>query len=331
MISVASLWTQFFPPRPKFTEGDVADLNGKVYIVTGATSGLGKEVARILYSKHATVYLGTRNETKTIEVIDHIKKVAPSSTGIIRHFHLDLGDLSSVKASAEQFLAAEKQLHVLFNNAGYMGPEGGTERTMQGHEKHLAINCLGTFLLTKLLTPTLTATAAAPGIPAGSVRVVYLSSIAAEMYSDKNVGLRLDNLDYHAEKSSKYRYGVSKLGNWAYALELSKRLRNDGVIGVAINPGNLQTDLFRHQSYLFRLLTGPANYPIINGAYAELWAGLSPEITPEKAGEYAVPFGRFHPIRRDLEQNAARSEAEGGNGATSKFWDWSEKQVKQYL
>ncbi|RYP77671.1 hypothetical protein DL771_001039 [Monosporascus sp. 5C6A] len=325
--SFFSVWTQFFPPKPRYTEKDVGDLSGKVYIVTGGNSGLGKELSRLLYSKNAKVYLTARSEEKAKEAIQFIQSAVPNSSGSLIFLPLDLEDLSSIKASAERFLAAESRLHVLFNNAGYQGPEGRIERTPLGHEKHLGVNCLGPFLFTKFLTPILSETGQDPKTQPNTVRVVFLSSCAAELFCEKNTGFNLANLDYHIDKPSKYRYGISKLGDWAYAVELSKRFR--GIIGVPINPGNLRTELFRHQSSLFRLLTGPFNYPAVYGAYAELWGGLSPEVTLEKAGSYVVPFGRFYPIRSDLEA-ATKPETEGGNGATQKFWDWSEEQVEKY-
>ncbi|KXX74202.1 Retinol dehydrogenase 12 [Madurella mycetomatis] len=328
--SISSAWTQSFPPKPQFTEKDLPDLKGKVYIVSGANTGIGKELSRILYSKNAKVYIGARNEEKAKRAIDDIKHAEPKSTGTLVFLHLNLADLTSIKASAERFLVAETRLDVLFNNAGYMGPEGKMEKTSHGHEIHLGINCLGTFLFTKLLTPVLLTTAADKATPPNTVRVVFLSSFATELFAEKNVGIEMDNLDYHKDKPSKYRYGISKAGNWAYAVQLSKRYKAQGLIGVPVNPGNIRTELFREQSFLFTLLTGPAKYPIINGAYSELFAGLSPEVTTERAGDYVVPFGRFYPIRSDLEA-ATKSEAEDGNGATQKFWDWSEEQVQGYL
>ncbi|KAI0003529.1 putative estradiol 17 beta-dehydrogenase [Xylariaceae sp. FL0662B] len=325
--SLSSVWTQFFPPKPQFSEKDVDDLSGKVYIVTGANSGLGRELSRLLYSKNAKVYMACRSEEKANATMTYIKGAVSSASGSLVFLPLDLDDLVSIKSSAERFLAAETRLHVLFNNAGYQGPEGTIERTSLGYEKHLHINCLGPFLFTKLLTPILTATAEDRLTSPNTVRVVFLSSCAAEFFCENNTGFNIDNLDYHVDKPSKYRYGISKLGNWAYAVELSKRF--EGIIGVPINPGNLQTDLFRHQSFLFRLLTRPFNYPPIYGAYAQLWGGLSPQVTLERAGDYIVPFGRFYPIRSDLEV-ATRPESQGGNGTTAKFWSWSEEQVKTY-
>ncbi|KAM7189796.1 retinol dehydrogenase 12 [Rhypophila sp. PSN 637] len=325
--SLSSSWTQSFPAKPTFTEKDLPDLSGKVYIITGANTGIGKELARILYAQNAKIYLLTRDESKTQTAIQEIQSSSPKSTGSLHHIHLDLSDLASVKTSATKFLASESRLDVLFNNAGYMGPEGAIERTSAGHEIHMGVNCVGTFLLTKLLTPVLLSTASEQKITA---KVVYISSFAAELFGEKNTGLDMDNLDYHKDKPAKYRYGVSKLGNWAYSIELCKRYKSQGLIGVAVNPGNIRTELFRQQGAVFRFLTDPVSYPVINGAYSLLFAGLSPEVTVDKAGEYVIPFGRFGAIRADLNA-ATKEEGEGGNGTTRQFWEWSEEQVKAFL
>lgn len=112
--------------------------------------------------------------------------------------------------------------------------------------------------------------------------------------------------------------------------EPGKRFRAEGIIGLGVNPGNLKSELFRNQGAISRALTGPANYPIVNGAYTELWAALSPEVTLERVGSLVFPFGRFGVIRRDWEK-ATRPESEGGNGTTQKFWEWSEEQVRKYV
>ncbi|KAH7322413.1 hypothetical protein B0I35DRAFT_425778 [Stachybotrys elegans] len=319
--------TQFFPPKPQFTDKDVGDLSGKVYIVTGANTGLGKHVSRILYSKNAKVYMTGRSQDKTEAAIKSLQEAAPKSTGSLHFLLLDFDDLSTVKASAERFLAAEQRLHVLFSNAGFQGGPGPAVKTAHGYERHLQVNCLGPLLFFQLLAPVLTATAQDPATPPNTVRTVFLSSMAAELFSEKNTGFQMDNLDYHIEKPNTYRYGISKLGAWAYAVEGSKKYKD--IIFIAVNPGNLRTDLFRDQSSIFRALTNPVNYPPINGAYAEIWAGLSPEVTADKSGSYAAPFGRIYPIRSDLEA-AAKSEAEGGNASTKKFWDWSEEQISKF-
>jgi hypothetical protein len=140
------------------------------------------------------------------------------------------------------------------------------------------------------------------------------------MFSDNNTIVDMDNLDFHVEKNAKYRYAASKAGEWIYGFEMSRRHKSDGIIGIGVNPGNLKSDLFRQQGAVFRALTGPMAYPVVNGAYTELWAGLSPEITLEKAGSLVYPFGRFGTIRQDWTA-ATRSSAVGGNRTAQKFWD----------
>ncbi|KAK6815805.1 estradiol 17 beta-dehydrogenase [Apiospora arundinis] len=248
-------FTQCFPPKPDFVEKDLPDLTSKVYIVTGATSGVGKELARLLYSRRAP--LGR-------------DPVVPPP---------DLGDLRSVKAAAERFLASETKLHVLFNNAGVMSADDNDmEKTVQGYEKQLGVNCLGPFLLTKLLTPILVATAADRSTHTHEVRVVFVSSFAAEMYHEKDVGIDLDNLDFHHPTASIHRYGISKVGVWAYGNELTKRFAAKGVMAVPVNPGNLRSELFAQQGFFFRLQVALMHYPAVRGAYTELFAGFSPKL-----------------------------------------------------
>lgn len=154
----------------------------------------------MLYSKNGKVYMTARSKEKAEKAIEDIKNAVPKSTGTLVPLVLDLTDLSTIKASTEQFTAAESRLHVLFNNAGYMGPEKVVERTPQGHEMHMGVNCLGPFLFTKLLMPILVATAQDKATPPDTVRVVFLSSFAADLFSDKDTIVDMDNLDMHVEK-----------------------------------------------------------------------------------------------------------------------------------
>ncbi|KAH8821782.1 hypothetical protein F5884DRAFT_102404 [Xylogone sp. PMI_703] len=324
---LANIWTQFFPPKPGFTQNDLPDLHEKVYIVTGANTGVGKELAQILYSKNAKVYVAARSKEKADKAIDSIKKQFQSSKGQLIFLHLDLSDLTTIKASAEGFLMKESKLHVLFNNAGIMTPPKGS-RSAQGYELQLAVNNIGTFMFTKLLTPALLSTAALE--PANTVRVVWVGSSTTEIASPRG-GVPMDNLDYHIEQSQVYKYGVSKAGNYLQAAELAKRYKAKGIISTAVNPGNLQSDLARHQGFLARLiLKWFINYPAINGAYTELFAGLSPNVTIEKSGAWIIPFGRFQPIRQDLVESTKTKE-EGGTGVGFEFWEWCEEQIRPYI
>jgi retinol dehydrogenase 12 len=117
-----------------------------------------------------------------------------------------------------------------------------------------------------------------------------------------------------------------------------------------MNPGNLWTELDRNSSPMFLVIRKMSTFPSIYGAYTELFAGLSPEVTLERSGDWSmqalflqpsiqerhadpsqvVPWGRFLPIRKDLLQGS-KPESEGGTGVAQKFWEWSEAQVKPYL
>lgn len=283
MLRLRHNLSQVFPPAPQFTEKQLGDLAGNVYIVTGANTGVGKALAEILYAANAKVYVAARSKSKGNEAIEAIKAACQESKGTLVFLPLDLADLTTIKASAREFLAKETKLHVLFNNAGVMSPPEGS-KTAQGYELQLGTNNIGTFLFTKLLTPTLVSTASSEA--AASVRVVWVSSSAAEVISPRG-GVPLDNLDYHQNQSPAYKYGVSKAGSYFHSAEFARRHRESGIVSVALNPGNLKTELARHRLWLERfLLSALIQYPPIYGAYTELFAGLSPDITMEQSGQW---------------------------------------------
>jgi len=317
-------YSLLFPPKPTFTEKELPDQTGKVFIVTGASAGVGKALAEILYSHNATVYVAGRSETKGQKAIDDIKLKVPSSKGQVVFLQLDLADLTTIKKSADEFLAKETRLDVLWNNAGVMVPPQGS-KTAQGYELQLGTNCLGAFLFTKSLTPLLVETAKTA--PPNSVRVIWLGSSATEL-SPKD-GVVLDNLDYKKDQITWTKYAVSKTGNYYYGTEYAKRYKDDGIISVSLNPGNLKTELQRHVPWWQYMMFGWILYEPIYGAYTELFAGLSPAVTAAESGVWIQPWGRIAPIRKDLEAGS-RSETEGGTGVAKKFWEWSDKQVKPF-
>ena len=282
----SSFLTQMFPPRPAFTERNVPDLKGKVYIVTGSNTGVGKEVAQILYSKNAKVYVAARSEDKANRAIADIQKAWPQSQGSLTFIHLDLADLSTVKPAVERFIARENKLHVLFNNAAVQAlGNDGSVKTAQGYEYHFGVNILGPFLFTKLLTPTLVATAKTE--PAGTVRVVWVCSLGTEVTGEKSHGITLDYLNYWPSLSPLERYGVTKAGNWLHCVEFAKRYQANGVASIPCNPGHLRSDLYRDGGRIFKaVLNALVLYPPIYGAYTETFSGLSPTITMKDTGNW---------------------------------------------
>lgn len=292
--------------------------------MTGSSSGVGKKLAQILYSQDAKVYVAARSREKADKAIADIKAASPKSNGELIFLYLDLNDLTAVKKSAEDFLSKETKLHVLWNNAGVMIPPQGS-KTKQGYEEQLGINCVAPFLLTRLLTPLLVKTAqnAAPG----SVRVIWVSSSAINRSPPG--GVNLNNMDYATDAGAWTKYGISKAGNYYYGTQFAKLYKNAGICSVSLNPGNLKTDLQRHVPRWQMLVINRLVYPPLFGAYTELFAGLSPDVTLEKSGAWIEPWGRFDAPRADLEKGS-KSEAEGGTGIAEKFWKWSEEQIKQY-
>lgn len=220
--------SQAFPPKPKFTETNVPDLTGKVTIVTGANTGVGREIAQVLYSKNATVWVAARSTEKGEAAIEGIKKQHPESKGTLKFLKLDLADLTTIGTSAKSFLEAESRLDILFNNAGVMTPPDGS-KTVQGYELQLGVNCLGHFLFTKYLTPLLQKTA--KSAPKDSVRVIWVSSSAADVLAPKN-GFERDNLDYHEPRNLVFKYATSKAGNFYHNTEFARRFKDDGIVSV---------------------------------------------------------------------------------------------------
>lgn len=254
----------------------------QVTIVTGSNTGLGKELAQILYARNAKVYMLARSEEKTKKAIESIKAAVPKSSGELIYLRLDLADLTTIKATVAQFHSRESQLHLLFNNAGVAFPAAGS-KTAQGYPVETGVNCIGTFAFTELLTPTVVSTAKTS--PPNSVRVVWVSSSAAEAFSPKNF---VQTISRAENLSAKDKYFGSKLGNYLHAAEYATRHKADGVVSVSVNPGALDSDLWREQpSFVRSIMRATLLHPSIYGAYTCLFAGFSSEITLENSGAYS--------------------------------------------
>ncbi len=329
MSKIYSLYTQFFPPRPTLTGSNLPSQAGKVFIVTGASSGMGFELAKILYTAGGTVYVMTRTESDALKAIDAIEESSKGSTskpGVIKFIRLDLADLSTIPASVAAFRSAETRLDVLFNNAGVCNVPL-EHKTPQGLESQVGINCVGPFLLTKLLLPLLTSTAARA--PANSVRIVWNSSILVDMMAPKG-GIRTRQLT-NPDGNMDEHYSSSKAGNWFLASEYHRLIQNTGVISLTQNPGQLRTNIWRDApGYIYYPLL-PVLARSIYGAYTSLWAGFSEDVTMKDGGRYVIPYGRWHKSPRNDILQALKDKKDGGTGQAIEFWDWCEDRVKPYV
>ncbi|RZC41207.1 retinol dehydrogenase 13-like [Asbolus verrucosus] len=215
----------------------MARLDGKVAVVTGANTGIGKETVKDFFKRGARIILACRNVDKANEAIEDIKKQCEGceNLGQLDVVRLDLSSLSSVKMCAKAVLESEQEINLLVNNAGVMMcPKGRTE---DGFETQLGTNHLGHFLLTMLLLPKI-----CQSTPA---RIVNVSSVAHKMgYID------FEDLNWVKRRYSALgAYQQSKLANVLFTTELARRLGEADIKGVTVyclHPGVVATELGRH-------------------------------------------------------------------------------------
>lgn len=310
-------FSQLLPPKPTWTAADAPDQTGKVVIVTGGNGGIGKETARVLLSKGAKVYLATRSQEKTEMAIEELKRETGKDT--VFFLRLDLADLPSIKAAAEDFIGKESELHTLYNNGGVMYPPID-KVTSQGFDLQFGTNVLGHFYLTKLLLPVLTATAKKS--PAGTVRVVNVSSLGH--YYGAPEGIRWatltpgdDSLAARKKLGTTKLYGQSKLGNILFSNELARRYGDEGIVSISLHPGAINTDLARHATGFIQRAGRVVAYSVTYGAIGSLYAGTSPAAS-ELNGKYLTCWARVTLPNK----NAIDPELE------KKLWEWCEEQVK---
>jgi NAD(P)-dependent dehydrogenase (short-subunit alcohol dehydrogenase family) len=211
-----------------WTQNEIPDQQGRVVIVTGGNSGIGYEAALALAGKNAHVILAVRSMDKGEEASRNIRQQYPKSQ--VTLMELDLSDLKSVRAFAQNFLKQYDRLDILINNAGVMAlPQ---RKTADGFEMQFGTNHLGHFALTGLLLPALKKTA--------SSRVVTVSS-GAHTAGD----IHFDDLQWEKKYESWGAYGQSKLANLLFAYELQRRLDVVGIktISVGCHPGYAATNL----------------------------------------------------------------------------------------
>jgi dehydrogenase/reductase SDR family protein 13 len=205
------------------------DLADRTYLITGATSGLGKVVATELAARGAHVLVACRPGAKADAALDELRRGAGGDR--IESIALDLGDLASVRRCAEDVLARNVPIHGLVNNAGLAGAHGTTK---DGFELAFGTNHLGHYLLTRLLLDKIVASAPA--------RIVNVASAAH---------YRVKKIDWDAlreparTRTAFHEYGVSKLANVLFTEELARRLDGKPVTTYAVHPGAVATDVWR--------------------------------------------------------------------------------------
>jgi NAD(P)-dependent dehydrogenase (short-subunit alcohol dehydrogenase family) len=288
-----------------WTASNIPDQTGKIVIITGATSGLGKEATRVLSEKGATVILAVRNPQKAEAVAAQILK--NNATAKIDIRGMDLGNLDSIKSFAAKILNDYDQLDILINNAGVMMCP--YSKTKDGFEIQMGTNHLGHFALTGHLMPLLKKTK--------DSRIVATSSIA-----HRSGDINFDDLNWTSRKYKTGKaYGDSKLANLYFMYELVKKLEGqaDAPKVTCAHPGWTKTELDRH-SGLVKFLGNIVAQTVEMGTLPSLRAATD---VAANSGDYFGPT-RMMQMRGYPELVKSNAMAQNEANAT-RLWTLSEE------
>ncbi len=290
-------------PKPDWSTADMPSQAGRIFVVTGGTSGIGFESAKALAAAGAEVIIAARNPQRGEEAVASIRQAAPGAN--VRFEALDLGDLASVHALGSRLALSLPRLDGLINNAGIMEPPQ-RDTTPDGFEMQFATNYLGHFALTADLLPLLR--------KSDAPRVVTLSSIAARRGT-----IHFDDLQFEHEWDTAQAYRQSKLACLMFAQELQRRsdAQGWGIASIASHPGLSRTNLLPSQgrsTVLWRFFQTAEQ-----GALPTLYAATAPDA---QGGRYYGPTGLLE-ARGEL-GHARVPEAATDTEAASRLWNVSE-------
>ncbi|KAK6117626.1 hypothetical protein DH2020_048641 [Rehmannia glutinosa] len=272
------------------------DGSGLTAIVTGASSGIGSETARVLAMRGVHVIMGNRNMAAGKKVKETIIKEIPKAK--VDAMELDLSSLASALSSL-----------LSSNNAGIMMPP--FKLSKDNIELQFATNYLGHFLLTNMLLDTMKKTARETKREG---RIVNVSSVAHR--SPYNEGIRFDRLNDEQGYDRLGAYGQSKLANILHANELARRLKEDGaeITANSLHPGIITTNLFRHFGVFEGFVSALGGLVLKNvqqGASTTCYVALRPELKGI-SGEYFSDNNLAEASAMAADRNLAR-----------KLWDFS--------
>lgn len=280
--------------------------NQRVAVVTGASSGIGKEAAKALAAQGWRVIAIGRDPARTEAAEAEIRAAAPAAQ--LDMIRADLSLMEDAARAARDIASLTDRVHILINNAG--GMASARVITSEGYEQNFAGNHLGPFLLTTRLLPLLRAAAASS--PPGTVRIINTSSDASEMINR----LPWDDLQMLDAFTPGAAYCNAKLANVLFARGLARRLAADGIIAHALHPGTVASNFVTHaeertQAYIRTL---PALTPA-DGADTLIWLATADEPGRTTGGYF---YQRQPRTPNPLANDAATVE---------RLWDESEKLI----
>jgi NAD(P)-dependent dehydrogenase (short-subunit alcohol dehydrogenase family) len=277
----------------------------KTTVITGATSGIGRETALALAKKDHALWLLVRNVIKG----ERLKEEIAAATGNkdIHVVKCDLSDLQSVRDAADELKTKLQAVNVLINNAG--GIFFKKELNKDGYEMTFVTNHLGHFLLTLSLAPIL---------EKGQARVINVSSDAYK-WGDAS----FDDIQWHQHKySASKAYGRSKLFNIYFTKALAEKHAEKGITSFALHPGVVRSEFGAGVTGFKKVLLWLARPFMISaekGAQTSIWLATEPGLEA-KSSQYF--------IKCQLAKSSVLSWSEDNR---NKLWDISNKLVKKYL
>ncbi|KAJ9555270.1 hypothetical protein OSB04_009884 [Centaurea solstitialis] len=292
------------------------DGSGLTAIVTGATSGIGAETARVLALRGVHVVMAVRNTEAAIKVRDMILIETPDAK--IDIMELDLSSQASVRDFAAKYHSSGLPLHILINNAGVLSPPFTLSK--DNIELHFATNHLGAFdyvivheshfLLMNMLLETMKTTSCEQKREG---RIINVSSAGHRFV---NKGMFSDQINDESSYSHIYAYGLSKLANILHANELARILKEEGVdITVnSLHPGFIVTNIFRKFNIFAALCNAILRHfvkDVSQGAATTCYLALNPKVNGI-TGEYFSDSNLAEPSLRAKDSALAKE-----------LWDFS--------
>jgi NAD(P)-dependent dehydrogenase (short-subunit alcohol dehydrogenase family) len=275
----------------------MSDLDGQTFLITGGNTGIGLAAARNFAGRGGRVYLACRSRAKGETAVAAL--IEATGNHQIGYLPLDLADLDSVRACAQDFLARDEPLHVLVNNAGVAGSRG---LTRDGFELTFGVNHVGHFVLTTALLDRLAASA-----PARVVTVSSDAHYAAPGIDFGAVRRRTRHITGMPE------YAVSKLANVLFSQELARRAAGRGVTTYALHPGVVASDIWRRVPWPVRPLMTRRMLTTEQGARTPVYCATAPEL--------AGVSGRFYIDAHEADPSrVATPELAGSLWERSETW-----------
>jgi NAD(P)-dependent dehydrogenase (short-subunit alcohol dehydrogenase family) len=277
----------------------------KTTVITGATSGIGRETALALAKQDHALWLLVRNVMKG----ERLKEEIVSATGNkdIHVVRCDLADLQSVREAADELKTKLDAVNVLINNAGGMFAE--RIQNKDGYEMSFVTNHLGHFLLTLCIMPLL---------EKGQARVINVSSEAYKWGDADFDDMQWQQHKYNASKA----YGRSKLFNLYFTKALAEKYAEKGITSFALHPGIVRTEFgagSKGFEKIMLLVARPFMISPEKGAQTSIWLATEPGLEA-KSSQYF--------IKCELAKSSVLSWSEDNR---NKLWDISKKLVKKYL